>query len=248
MTKDLFSQQATEYSRFRPRYPSSLFRYLSSICQSHSLAWDCGTGNGQAALELASYFDQVIATDISEKQLSQASPHPKIKYQLGSSENSGISDQSVDLTTVAQAFHWFDHEKFYSEVKRISKAPSSLLAIWCYGFLKISKEIDSALYYYYSNIVGPFWEPERKLVEEGYRNVPFPFEEIKTPPFTMEHSWSLNTLLGYLKTWSATQTAFQKLKHDPIQEIKERLEKAWGNPTHQRNVKWELALRVGKIQ
>ena len=103
--KDHFSKQAPDYAKFRPRYPQKLFDYLGSTAPSRHLAWDCGTGNGQAAVGLASVFDCVIATDASAKQIANAESHKKIDYRVAPAENSGIESETLDLIMVAQALH-----------------------------------------------------------------------------------------------------------------------------------------------
>jgi SAM-dependent methyltransferase len=243
--KDLFSQQASDYSKYRPHYPDALFGYLASLCPEKTQVWDCGTGNGQAAVALATHFEKVIATDPSEKQLKSADPHPKVLYRQGTAESSGLADQSMDLVTVAQAFHWFKHADFYREVRRVLK-PGAPLAVWCYALCHVTPEFDQAVQELYEGVLSSYWEPERKLVEEGYRDLPFPFREIKSPDFEMSSEWSLERLIGYFSTWSALQKYKQKNASDPLASAYESLKKAWGNnPT--RIVKWPLALRVGRI-
>ena len=56
--KDHFSKQAADYAKFRPSYPREMFEYLGTITATRQLAWDCATGNGQAAVELATAFDR----------------------------------------------------------------------------------------------------------------------------------------------------------------------------------------------
>ena len=182
--KDHFSKQAADYAKFRPQYPQSLFAYLRRIAPSRELAWDCGTGNGQAAIGLASVFDRVIATDASEKQISNAQPHEHIEYRVAKAENSAIKSETLDLIMVAQALHWFDLERFYAEARRVLK-PNGVLAASAYKFFRITPEIDQLInHHYYDKIVGPFWPAERVLVER-FEELPFPFSEIQTPSFEM---------------------------------------------------------------
>ena len=54
--KDRFSGHAAEYALYRPHYPKELFQYLASLAPNRDAAWDCATGNGQAAEMLAEYF------------------------------------------------------------------------------------------------------------------------------------------------------------------------------------------------
>ena len=243
--KDLFSEQADRYAQFRPSYPADLFRYLAALSKEQELVWDCGCGSGQAAVGLADHFDQVIATDSSEKQIENAVRHPKVAYRQGPAEDSGLETKSVDLIVAAQSFHWFEWDRFYKEVKRVSKA-GGVLAIWCYGLARISPEVDVVVLRFYRDILGSYWGKERRLVEEGYRNIPFPFQEIKPPRFEMIAQWSLDQLVGYLGTWSALQMFTKKNGANPLESLSPELKAAWGNEST-RNVQWELAMRVGTV-
>ncbi|MBI3557285.1 MAG: class I SAM-dependent methyltransferase [Deltaproteobacteria bacterium] len=244
--KDLFSQQAADYSKFRPTYPPELFAYLAEFSAAKQCAWDCGTGNGQAAAELAGYFAQVFATDPSERQLAAATPHPHVQYLVATAEDSKLAAHSVDLTTVAQAFHWFKHPLFFDEVRRVSK-PGAGLALWTYELCHIDAAVDAIVLDYYRNIVGRYWEPERKLVETGYKTVDVPFEEVAVAPFAMHAQWSLAHLLGYLGTWSATQAMIRDVKHNPLEDLAPRLAQVWGESQASRAVSWQLGIRVFRV-
>ena len=177
--KDHFSKQAADYAKFRPRYPRELFEYLGNIAPSRQLAWDCGTGNGQASAGLATAFDRVIATDASEKQIANAQPHERVEYRAAPAESSGIASETVDLIMVAQVLHWFDLDRFYDEVRRVLKK-NSVLAASAYNLLHIEPAIDEVINRYYYEVVGPYWLPERKLVE-NFAELPFPFHELDLP-------------------------------------------------------------------
>ncbi len=243
--KDHFSQTSSAYAKYRPSYPKELFQYLNDISKSHQRAWDCGTGNGQAAVELANFFEEVIATDASASQIEQAIQHPKATYLVEPAEQTTLENNSVDLVTVSQAAHWFDLEKFYQEVKRVLK-PEGILALWTYPLHQISPEIDPIMEWYYGEVLGTYWPPERRLVEERYRTIPFPFEELTSPSFEVKREWNLDELLGYLSTWSGTQRYRNETGKDPLELLKPRLEKTWGEPESKRSIQWELILRVGK--
>jgi len=244
--KDHFSAQAADYAKFRPGYPRELFDYLGSVAPSRQLAWDCGTGNGQAAVALASVFDRVIATDASERQITNAEPHERVEYRVAPAESSGIESETLDLIVVAQALHWFDLDRFYAEARRVLKV-NGVLAASAYNLLHIEPAIDEIVSRYYYEVVGSFWPPERKLIEQ-FANLPFPFDEIDAPKFEMTAQWSLEHLLGYLRTWSSTQRFIAAKDTDPLDQITDALRAAWGPPEQIRNAVWPLTSRVGVKQ
>lgn len=243
--KDHFSAQATDYARFRPDYPAGLFAWLAGIAPMRDTAWDCGTGSGQAAVGLAAHFRHVIATDPSRRQLDHAEPHPRVEYRQASAEVSHLDTASVDLVTVAQAIHWFDLEKFYAEAKRVLK-PGGVIAAWTYTLLDVEAGIDELLTDFYRNVVGPYWPPERRMVDDRYRSLPFPFEPLAPPAFEIRTEWSRDDLLGYLGTWSATQAYIQAKGIDPLADFGRRLLPLWPDPVQKKILRWPLHLRVGR--
>jgi SAM-dependent methyltransferase len=244
--KDYFSGHATDYAKYRPHYPAALFEYLSSLTTEHERAWDCATGNGQAAFGLAPFFDEIIATDASEAQLKSAPRHEKISYRLATAGRTDIEAASVDLVTVAQALHWFDLAAFYAEVRRVLKS-SGALAVWAYNLLEIEPLIDARLKEFYDETVGPFWPPERRFIEDGYRSIPFPFRELTPPALCMEASLNLHELAGYLRTWSATKQFIKTRGFDPVTALLSELLPLWGAPESEKQVRWPLALRIGVL-
>jgi len=245
---DHFSGIANEYVLFRPRYPSSLFEYLSSIVPEHDLAWDCATGNGQAAIALARDFKQVIASDASQEQIMNAELNPRIQYRIAPAEASGLETATVNLITVAQALHWFELPAFYKEVHRVLK-PNGILAVWAYGKMKFDiPEIRSVLGHFYYDTVGPYWPPERNHVEEGYRTLEFPFDELEAPAFTIESAMTLEEMMGYIRTWSATQLYQKKQGKDPVPQLAREIETVWGDPELPVTIYWPITLRVGCVK
>ncbi len=224
--KDNFSAQSSQYAQYRPDYPAELFEYILSVVKNKNIAWDCGTGNGQSAFQLSKRFKKVIATDISEKQLLKAEQADNILYSVQPAEKTNIESNSIDLITVAQAIHWFDFDKFYSEVKRVA-ARDSVIAVWCYSLLHISPEIDTLISNFHFNILEKYWDAERSYVDNGYRDIPFPFKKIVTPSFVIEKHWSIAELEGYLNTWSALQKYLTANKLNPVCELIEKIKPHW---------------------
>lgn len=243
--KDHFSGHAELYSQYRPSYPPELYAFLAEQAPATALAWDCATGSGQAAVTLADHFDRVIATDASAEQVKSAAPHSSVDYRVAPAEASEIDDESVDLVTVAQALHWFDHDAFFQEVSRVLRS-DGLIAVWSYNLLRCTPEIDRLLYRYYSEIVGPFWPPERVHIENGYSDLPFPFERLPHPDFAMTTEWNMAQLMGYLATWSATRRYIDEHGSDPLLLIKQELAELWGEPERQRHIEWPLTLHLGR--
>lgn len=244
---DHFSKQASDYSLYRPFYPQSLFEYLGSLTPHHDLAWDCATGNGQAAIALASFYNRVEATDASEKQIEQAPPHEKIHYQVCEASSTPFPENHFDLITVAQALHWFNLDAFYREVTRVSK-PGGIFAAWCYGLFNIDADIDERINHFYSETVGPFWPEQRKYIHDGYATLTFPFKRIQSPRFEMSVRWNLQQVIGYLGTWSAVQYYRERHEHDPVKQIATELESRWGDPQEKRTINWPIYLHVGKVK
>jgi SAM-dependent methyltransferase len=245
--KDYFSIQSVDYAKYRPSYPLELFEYLASIAPQQETAWDCATGNGQAAIALASYFARVVATDGSQSQLDNAARHERVTYHQATSEESHLESHSIDLVTVAQALHWFDLERFYAEVSRVLK-PRGVLAVWCYNLLEISPALDVVINKFYAETVGPYWPPERGLIEDNYRSIALPFREVSPPTFDMHARWNLMDLLGYFRTWSATQRFIAARGFDPLPELADELLALWESPGEAKSVKWPLYLRAGVVQ
>jgi len=242
--KDNFSAQAVEYAAFRPDYPDSLVQYVLARTPRCETAWDCGTGNGQLAVKLAPHFTTVHATDISDAQLARAAPRSNIFYKREPAENTDFADKSFDLITVAQALHWLDFEPFYAEVYRTLKDDGLFVATG-YALFCVDPEIDLVLHQFYTDIIGPYWDAERRYIDERYATIPFPFEEIKAPSFYRHYEWTFNALIGYLSTWSAVQHYMRAEGEDPVALIAPRLRRAWG-VAKTRTVSFPMLLRIGK--
>ncbi len=242
--KDYFTQQAAGYAEFRPSYPPALFEWLASVSPRHVLAWDCATGSGQAALGLAPYFGHVIATDASDAQLANARSHPRVSYRRARAEESGLHSSSADLLTVAQALHWLDQPAFFAEARRVV-CPGGVIAVWGYDLVRISPEVDAVTDAYCYGTLRGYWAPERRIVEEHYRSVAFPFTEIQPPPFTMELCWTLPHLLGYMRTWSATRVYLDREGRDPVVDVERSLAPLWPDAAEERAMRWELFMRAG---
>lgn len=246
--KDHFSNHASDYARYRPSYPSLLLEFLSSLAKEHHAAWDCGTGNGQVALSLVEFFHRVYASDASPQQIEQAMNHERIEYFVSPSESTPLPSASVDLITVAQAFHWFDADRFYEEAKRVLK-PEGILALWCYGRFDIpaaSPQLEQVLQDFYQR-VETYWPPERQLVEDRYATLSFPFAEVNAPAFFMTVEWEACELTGYLQTWSATQRFMASEGTDYIQQAFEHISTHWNaQDSLRRTVQWPIFMRVGK--
>jgi len=244
--KDHFSDRAGEYTRYRPGYPSVLFYWLAKQTVHHDTAWDCGCGNGQAAIQLTPHYRRLLATDPSRQQIEKALPHERITYSVASAEESGLADGGIDLIVVAQALHWFDFERFYREVRRVAK-PGGVLAAISYGEVRVEGAPDKIVSHFYHDIIGPYWPPERRYVDEGYESIPFPFEEIEAPAFTMQIEWNLEQLNGYLGTWSAFKEYELRKGRNPLDLIGAELKTAWSDPETPRRVSWPLTLKVGRV-
>jgi len=244
--KDHFSIRSADYAAYRPTYPRALAAYLADLCARPDVALDAGCGTGQLSVLLAERFDRVVATDASAQQIENAEPNGRVEYRVAPAENSGLPEASVDLVTAAQAAHWFDLPAFYADVRRVGK-PGAVLALITYGVVRADPDIDQVIQHFYRDVVGPYWPPERRHVEDGYRAFDFPFHEFPGPPLAIEVHWRAADMIGYAGTWSAVRAAEKVLGRGPIEAFRRTLLEAWGDPDHRRTIRFPLSFRIGRI-
>ena len=243
--KDNFSEQAEAYSKYRPGYPAALFEFLSGLCTARSLAWDCGTGNGQSAVELSKYYDEVFATDISSKQINNAQKKKNIEYAVEPAEKTSLANESTDLITVSQALDWFHFNDFYAEVQRVAK-PGSVIAVWTYSLLRIEPAIDAIVSNYHFKTLETYWDAERKYVDDAYETIPFPFPQIETPSFVITLYWTLEELEGYLNTWSALQKFISANNFNPVKHVIQEMNPHW-KAGEKKKITFPIHLKAGYV-
>lgn len=242
-----FNQQAGQYLLCRPDYPEALFDYLAQLVNPESTVWDCGTGNGQAAKELALRFSKVIATDINQGQLDVAPKIKNIEYLCSSAEHTPIQSGTISLTTIAQALHWFNFDEFYHEVRRVS-APDGIIAAWCYSLGLFGNQLDDVIKKLYYDILGAeFWPKERFYIDKQYQTIPFPFTPIQSPQFSIDKKLSFNELIGYLSTWSAVKEYELRQKKNPLELIYNELESCWGDLNAEHTIHWPMHCLLGTV-
>jgi len=250
---DHFSGHASTYREARPHYPDALFDWLADTAPARDLVWDAGCGNGQASVALAARFARVHATDPSTQQIENAEPRPNVTYRVEPGEACSLPDRSADLVTVAQALHWFDFPRFFSQVARVLK-PNGIVAAWAYSDCRVTPAVDVLKDRVYIDYTGTYWPPERDYVEAGYRTIPMPFgegqpfAEIAAPLFVMSVDWDAAQFLGYLRSWSATQRYIKANGVDPVALVQDELLAAWGDPAMRREVRWDFHLRCGRLR
>ena len=243
---DLFSNQAKIYAAYRPRYPADLYDFILSWVENRNAAWDCATGNGQTATELAKYFKNVFATDISQKQIEHAVEAENIFYSLQPAEHTSFGNNSFDLITVSQALHWLDTGKFYNEAKRVAK-PGAWITVWMYSLPAIAPPIDELITErYYRETLGSYWEYERKYVDDNYTTLPFPFTEFATPGFQIVLYWTIDELSGYLNSWSALQKFIASNQYNPVDDLVSKIKPYWKE--EKMRINFPLYLRMGRIE
>ena len=243
--KDHFSGAASGYAAHRPSYPLAVAEALATRSPNRDSAWDAGCGSGQLSTVLGELFERVVATDASAAQIAAAIPHRRVRYAVSPAEQSDLLDHSVDCAVAAQAAHWFDLEGYYREVRRVLR-PRGLVALVTYSLMNITPEVDGVVYRFYRETLEGYWPPERRLVEEGYRSVPFPFAEVDPPALNLEQRWNLGQVAGYIGTWSAVQALRKAGKGGELDQLFVGLEQAWGDPTTVREVHWPLTLKLGR--
>jgi len=243
---DHFGSVASTYADSRPSYPQALFDWLAGQCARSELAWDCGAGSGQASVALASRFAHVIATDASADQIARAMPHSRVEYRVASAEQSGLDAQCADLIAVAQALHWFELDRFWPEVRRVARR-DALFAAWTYGPLHVEGDELDALVQRFRGQIAPWWPEERRHVENGYRDIAFPFARLDAPSLAIDVRWELERLLGYLRSWSSVVRFRHERGVDPVNELEAPLRAAWGASTRERAIRWPLTVLAGFV-
>ncbi|MDH5235174.1 MAG: class I SAM-dependent methyltransferase [Gemmatimonadota bacterium] len=243
--KDHFSSHAASYAAYRPRYPVALFHWLAVVAPGTVQAWDAGTGNGQVALGLVTRFSRVRATDASAEQIAQAVPHPRISYAVAQYE-SGLEGRSADLVTAGQALHWFDADAFCGEACRVLR-PGGILAVFGYKYSTVAPEVDELVRHHLEMRLGQYWPPEHRTINDEYRGIALPIDELVPPPLELREDWSLAQYIGFLRTWSGTRRFIEARGEEPILEFERALTEAWGASTR-RAVRWELFVRAGEVR
>ncbi len=242
---DHFSKQAAHYARYRPTYSPQFYRWILSNVTDRNLVWDCGTGNGQAAKDLASHFQQVYATDPSESQIKEAYRLPNIRYEVSPAERCVLKDSSVDLVTSAQAAHWFDHKKFNKEVKRVLK-PGGTICLWTYKDpTSTDADVTAALKIVSQSLLGKYWPENAKDIFQRYREIPFPYEIIPTPNFEITTDLNRDELVGYISSWSATQKYIDENGPNALIAVADSLAKVWANPTERKQFSFKMFVLLG---
>ena len=244
---DHFSRVSDRYARYRPHYPAALFEWLASLTPRHDLAWDCATGNGQAAVGLSSYFQHVVATDASADQVANAAIGANIEYRVAPAEQSGLQIGSADAVTCAQALHWLPRDAFYAEVRRVLRV-EGVVAVWGYHIPLVGDEaVDRHIRQFHDVVVGPYWPPARQIVLDRFTTIEFPFRELDAPPFDMRCHWTLDAFAKYLGTQSATDRYRQAhAGHDPVPAFVEAVVGPWGGLETARDVVFPLFTRAGR--
>lgn len=242
---DHFSKQTDVYLKARPTYPDAMFDYLAAQAPGKKLCWDCGTGNGQAAISLAQRFEKVYATDASPQQISNAIPRNNIEYRAVPAEDSRLPAGSADLITVATAAHWFNLDLFYKEAERVA-APGAVLAIWTYSSATISNDIDPIMEWFAYDLLHDYWPDGRWYVRNRYQTLPFPYTPLQTPGFTCNMRWNLGQWLNYLRSWSSYNRYLAQHGTDPLQVLMPKLKPFWAD-NEIREVIWPLHLKCSVL-
>ena len=245
--QDHFSTAAPDYAAHRPTYPPELIDFLAANALGHDLAWDCGCGSGQLSVPLASRFTRVVATDASAAQLAAATPHAHVEYRCSLAHQSDLAPASVDLAVAAQAAHWFDVPAYQAEIRRVAR-PGALTVLVAYGHATAADAaIDACLSQFHSRTLADYWPPDRQHVDDGYRDLPFPFAAIPSPALWIEHEWTCSDFLGYVATWSAVAALRRAGGTAAVDAFAAELERRWGEPRTRRRIRWPLVVRAGRV-
>ncbi len=241
---DRFSEQAAVYRAARPTYPQELFEALAAAAPGRDLAWDAGTGNGQAAAGLAVHFARAHATDPSAEQIAQAMPHERVAFAVERAERVSLPDGAADLVLAAQSMHWFDLERFYAEAARVLK-PGGILAAVGYDWMYVSPGIDAHINRRLLPPLEPHWAPQNRILWDGYRSIPFPGEALRPGAFAIYLDWAFADVRGYVLSWSAVRDFIAAGGEAALTVILDEIGALWG--AERRRIAMPLHLRVARI-
>lgn len=245
MSEKRFAKQADLYAKYRPHYPKDMYSFILEHVPQRHAAWDAATGSGQVAGMLAQYFEQVYANDISKEQLSYAPQESNIHYKNTPAEKSGFQSNTFNLITIAQAIHWLDFDQFYNEVRRTAKT-NAVLAVIGYGMIRISPLLNPIIDSLYEEAFQQYFNENRTYLDQHYKTIPFPFEEIPSPTFEIAYEWSLDKLSGYFNSWSAIQKIKSEHGHNPTDETISKLKAKLSEP-NAIPVSFPVFLRLARI-
>ncbi len=215
---------------------------MASQASETQVAVDVACGSGQFTKSLSFHFQQTYGFDASAEQIQQATAEENITYAVAQAESLPVEDNSADVITIAQALHWFDINAFWGEAKRIGKQGGIVAAI-CYSLCQV-EGLNPIIKDFYESLRS-YWAAERSLIDTAYSSIPFPFEQIKTPAFTMQHNWTGSQFLSYIGTWSAVKAA-QKNNDNSFADFKKALQSRW-DFAQCKSVKFPIHIRLGRI-
>ncbi|NVK74784.1 class I SAM-dependent methyltransferase [Marinomonas sp. CT5] len=239
-------QSSTSYSQTRPMYPAELYYWLSQQVAEPGVVWDCACGTGQASVDLAAYFDRVEASDISESQVTAATPHRKVNYQVFPAEKTTYPDHYFDAVCVAHALHWFDLEAFWLELKRVLK-PGGIFVCWGYNWLKIGEAEDRAIADAILPHLEDYWPTQSRLLWNQYRDIEFPFDLMSVPDFELRCHWSVTQTLDFIRTLSASQLRIQEQGDDFLLSAVPIMRSVWSDPTKKQEVCLPFFVKAGRV-
>ena len=204
---------ASIYRQYRPAYPQKVLEIITNYVKKWSggydVAVDVACGSGQSTFYLQNTFRRCIGVDISKAQVKEASQAcqekglPNIEFVQGSAADIPMEASSVDVVTIAQAWHWVDPESFYAECKRILK-PGGCLAVYGYGNGQIinNTECNVLLKDFYTKTLKGYWNDRRRHIDNEFKEVVLPFSNTERHYTSMLHITSLDWFIGYVSTWS----------------------------------------------
>ncbi len=243
MRPSFYDWDVDSYARHRPTYPETLFASIAARCPRHRAVWDCAAGSGQASVGLKAHFQRVIATDLSFGQIRAAPSVSRLQRVVCNGLAAPFRGRRFDLVTVAQALHWFPHQEFFAEVARV--ASGGTLAAWNYGLFRVNPEIDAIMGNFYRTVVGPYWPPERRHIENDYAEITFPFGPTEIVATEMTRGWGHAEVQAYVGTWSAVRIYRSERDRDPLPLLGERLASAWGDG--KRAITWPISVHICRV-
>jgi SAM-dependent methyltransferase len=193
---EIFTKTVGNYKKYRPSYPKDIITLLidKTILTPDSIIADLGSGTGIFTKLLLDQGNFVFGVEPNRAMRTTAeqdlTPYPNFQSVAATAETTTITEHSIDIITVATAFHWLDADKVKIEFQRILKSPGYVVLLW-----NVRDQTNSPLQRDYEELIEKYGlhykdQYAHKFDIEGLKDFfsPYPMHAI-TFPYVQQLDW-----------------------------------------------------------